>query len=129
LAVAYLDTSCLVAILMDEASANRVVDELQGFDTLVSSNLLEAELRSALLREGVEGDPEILRGVAWILPDRRLDVEIRQALRHGYVRGADLWHLAAALYLAEDPTELTFLTLDQRQREVAEGLGFRAPLL
>jgi hypothetical protein len=106
-----------------------VVKELQRYDTLVASNFLEAELRSALLREGVEGDPEILRGIAWILPDRPLDGEIRQALRHGYLRGADLWHLASALYLAEDPTELTFLTLDQRQKEVAEGLGFRAPVL
>lgn len=32
--------------------------------------------------------------------------------------------LATALYLAPDPSELTFLTLDQRQQRVAAALGF-----
>ncbi len=42
----------------------------------------------------------------------------------GYVRSSDLWHLATALYLTETPGELWFLTLDARQREIAEFLGF-----
>jgi len=46
-------------------------------------------------------------------------------LRHGYVRGADLWHLACALYLKKRVKELLFLTLDQRQQEAAMKLGFR----
>ena len=45
--------------------------------------------------------------------------------REGYVRGADLWHLACALYVAASPGELTFLTLDERQRTVAKALGFK----
>lgn len=42
-----------------------------------------------------------------------------------YVKGADAWHLACALYAAGDPRDLTFLTLDRRQRTVARRLGFR----
>jgi len=38
----------------------------------------------------------------------------------------DLWHLSTAIYVTSDPGDLTSLTLDGRQAEVAEVLGFRA---
>jgi hypothetical protein len=41
------------------------------------------------------------------------------------MRGADCWHLATALYVAPNPSELTFLTLDLAQRKVAKTLGFQ----
>ena len=41
--------------------------------------------------------------------------EISMVVGSGYVKGADLWHLATALYAADDPGELTFITLDERQ--------------
>ncbi len=122
--VGYVDTSCLVAIALGERGGRGIGRRLQTFDELVSANLLEAELRAAFRREGVEGLPEASAGVSWIVPDRPLNPEISRVLAAGYVRGADCWHLAAALYLAEDPSELTFLTLDARQREVAVALGF-----
>jgi len=40
------------------------------------------------------------------------------------LKGADLWHLACAVFLAANPRELVFLTLDQRQKTVAAKLGF-----
>lgn len=49
-----------------------------------------------------------------------------RALEVGYLRGADLWHVACALYLVEDAPELSFLTRDERQSAVAEALGFRS---
>lgn len=42
--VAYVDSSVLVAIAFGEKGFARQVKRLQGFDRLVSSNLLEAEL-------------------------------------------------------------------------------------
>jgi len=53
-----------------------------------------------------------------------LSVEMSRVFSAGYLRGADAWHLACALFYADDRTSLTFLTLDARQREVAERLGF-----
>lgn len=50
--------------------------------------------------------------------------EIARVPAAGYVRGADCWRLAAALYVAPEPGELSFVTLDARQREVAAALGF-----
>jgi predicted nucleic acid-binding protein len=123
--VAYVDTSCLVAIAFGERGATALARRLAGFDRLVASNLLEAELLAACSREGSEPDPGLTDSLTWILPDRPLHDEIRAVLDAGHVRGADCWHLATALYLAEIPGEISFLTLDQRQRAAARTLGFR----
>ena len=47
-------------------------------------------------------------------------------LRIGYLRGADLWHIATALYMFDEPSDITFLTLDRRQGDVAAALGFQS---
>lgn len=86
---------------------------------------MEAELKSVLNREGLLADSALLHRIAWVMPDRQLDAEIDQVLAAGHVRGADCWHLACALYLAEDPAEMAFLTLDTRQLSVARKLGFQ----
>ncbi len=122
--VAYVDTSCLVAIAFGEPGSVALSRRLLAFDDLVSSNLLEAELMAAFTRERVEPDPDFLGAISWVVPDRPLHAEIAQVLANGYVRGADCWHLATAIYLAQEPSAISFLTLDDRQRSVARGLGF-----
>jgi predicted nucleic acid-binding protein len=124
--LAYVDTSCLIAVGFGEPGVATLARRLAGFDVLAASDLLEAEFRSAFLREGVEPEPELLACVSWVLPDRPLHAEMARVLASGYVRGADCWHLATALYLAEDPATISFLTLDDRQAAVASALGFRA---
>lgn len=121
---AYVDTSALVAVAFDEPGSRELAGRLEAFDGLYSSNLLEAELRAAFLREGVAADADLLTWIDWVLPDRPLSREIGQAQAAGYVRGADLWHLACALYLADSPRDLAFVTLDGRQGEIAAALGF-----
>lgn len=125
MSVAYVDTSCLVAIAFGEAGAAALGRRLRAFDDLVSSNLLEAELLASFAREHVPPPAELPVALSWILPDRPLHDEIEQVLAAGYVRGADCWHLATALYLAEDPSSMSFLTVDDRQRMVALSLGFQ----
>lgn len=120
---AYVDTSCLVAVAFGEAGGAALARRLGAYEALFSSNLLEAELRAAFAREELTFDPELLDGVSWVLPDRPLGAEMERVLAAGDVRGADLWHVATALYLAERPGDLDFLTLDARQREVAGRLG------
>ena len=122
---ACVDTSCLVAIAFGESEAAQVVSRLREHDVLLSSNLLEAELRATLVREAAEVDEALFSWIKWVLPDRPLSVEIIRVLRAGYLRGADLWHLATAMYVTPEPRDLTFLTLDRRQEEVAEELGFK----
>jgi hypothetical protein len=98
---------------------------LRTFSTILSSNLLEAELRAALVREGVDADASrILSVITWIYPQRPLTAELERVLRLGRVRGADLWHLACALFVAPDARELSFITLDPPQKGLARKLGF-----
>ena len=124
MSVAYVDTSCLVAIAFREKGATALARRLGGFTELVSSNLLEAELRASFEREKVTADPRLLDRMSWILPDRPLSKEITEILAVGYLRGADLWHVACALYLVGRVGEVSFVTLDAKQQKVAERLGF-----
>ena len=73
----------------------------------------------------MESDPVILSAVSWVMPDRPLSAEMGRVFEAGYVRGAGCWHLATGLFLVEDPAEISFLTLDERQAQVARALGFR----
>ncbi|MGI8403091.1 MAG: type II toxin-antitoxin system VapC family toxin [Gemmatimonadaceae bacterium] len=123
--IAYVDSSCLVAIAFGEAGAAALGRRLKTFDELVSSNLLEAELRAALAREKVDAPDDLPVAISWVLPDRPLHTEIAKVLAAGYVRGADCWHLATALYLSEDASEMSFITADERQNAVARELGFQ----
>ena len=123
--VAYIDTSAFLATALGESAGGQVAARLDTLSSLVSSNLLEAEVRAAFFREGVEFHPGILAEIQWVTPDRPLTRELEAVLAAGYLRGADLWHLATALYLAPDPSSITFVTLDARQRYVADALGFQ----
>ena len=111
-------------MLREESSAS-LVEWLEGYDSLVGSNLVEAEVRSVHRRERIESAPAFIYRISCILPDRPISHEITEVLSVGYLRGADLWHVATALYYAADPGDVGFLTLDTRQRNVAEALGFR----
>lgn len=128
MSTAFVDTSCLAALALRERGSEAVQRRLSRFDLLAASPLLEAELRSAFRREGLDAEERFspwLASVRWVIADRTLGPEIKTVLSTGYVRGADCWHLATALFLSPDPSELTFLTLDERQGEVARALGFR----
>lgn len=122
MSIAYVDTSFLAAILLAEPGARAL--ELERFDSLWSSNLLEAELLSVVQREGLKAErQELFHHLRWILPDRALGPELRQVFAGGQLRGADAWHLACALLLSP-AAGITFLSLDAKQREVAARLGF-----
>lgn len=122
--LAYVDTSVVVAITFDQPGAAQFRETLRRF-AVCAAPLLEAEWRSACRRESLAPSLGDLDRIEWIEADRPLSAELERVFAAGYVRGADAWHLATALYLAPDPAELTFLTLDDRQRGVAEVLGFR----
>ena len=121
----YVDASAILAIAFQEPGYEVVKQRLQGFPRLRSSHLLEAELRAAHARNNVIFDPGFIAGIEWIAPFRPLSREIAAALEIGYLRGADLWHVAVALYQADNPREVAFMTLDGRQRAVAAALGFQ----
>ena len=127
MSTAYVDTSVLTAIGFDEPDAEAHARRLEEFSDLFSSNLLEAELRAAFARENLVFRESAIAGIAWVLPDRPLAPEFAAVLKAGYLRGADLWHVATALYVSPRPGSLSFATLDARQSAVAKALGFAVP--
>ena len=121
---AYVDASVLVTVEFNQEGGAESLERMDGFSELRSSNLLEAEVRSAFARERRRFNPSALAGIQWVFPSRSLAPEMATVLQAGYLRGADLWHVAVALYIAQDPADICFLSLDQRQQAVAASLGF-----
>ena len=114
----------MTAIAFYEPGADALAARLEEFTRLVSSNPLEAELRAPFTREKLDFPENAVAGIDWILPDRPLAPELGAVLKTGYLRGADLWHLANPLYVTPGPESLSFATLDVRQASVAAALGF-----
>lgn len=123
MSVAYADASVFASLAFREPDAGRVRRRMAGFDTVVTSVLTEAELASALKREGMVLPESPLLGVQLIGAPDPLSQEIVEVLDAGYLRGADCWHVAVALNYSPD-RDLTFLSLDKAQRAVAAKLGF-----
>ena len=124
MSVAYVDSSALIAIAFNEPTGQAMARRLEAFSTLLASNLLEAELRAACQREEQDFEPDVVAGIEWVLPRRPLTAELAAVMDAGYLRGADLWHVATALFVTHEPGSTAFLTLDRRQRAVADALGF-----
>jgi len=124
--IAYVDTSCIVAIALREPGHESMATRLAAFERLLASTLLEAELRATLARAGIADDgSKLLRVFDWIRPRRRLTVLIKRVLDQGIqLRGADVWHLACALHTFPRPHLAAFVSLDAKQIGVASRLGF-----
>ena len=99
---------------------------LNTYPAVWSSALLEAEVLSTLARERVDPGPALsmLSLFHFVLPSRRLTEEIQAVLQAGLIKGADLHHLASALYLRTVIPALDFLTSDRNQARLAKYLGF-----
>ncbi len=128
MSVAYIDTSYLLSIIFGEPRAPALRTALRRYRTLLAGDLLVAEASSAAAREGIEPATILaaIEAVSIVLPDRTLERESAEVLAHGYLRGADLWHVACAMFVAGPArSELTFLTRDATQKRVARRVGFR----
>ena len=128
--MAYVDSSTILGVLFEEEDHQRLVSQIEAATHLFSANLLEAEVRSALNREAVHepAAPRLLERINWVFPERSLGQEFIDVLSVGYLKGADLWHLACALYLRGTRTDLEFMSQDGRQLEIARLLGLRTPV-
>jgi uncharacterized protein with PIN domain len=130
MSAAYVDTSFLLAILFGESQALALQRRLRRFEHRLAGDLLRAEALAAAHRETLSVDAlqPALAAISLVLPERSLEPEMREVLRLGYVRGADLWHLGCALYVARDArADLAFLSRDRAQRTIARRLGFPTP--
>lgn len=117
----YVDTSALAALLVDQPQSEALLTWLDGTDAeLVSTDLLETELRRVAVREGLRQDDvtALLDGVSVAALDRAV---YRGAgyLPMPYLRTLDALHLEAAIRL--DATAV--LTYDRRLADAARTAG------
>jgi hypothetical protein len=126
--LAYLDTSLLIKLKFQRSPA-RERKHVASYRQLFSSELLIAELFAFGKRERIDESIllKAIQGLSWVVPDRPILPEIQRIQGGQYVRGADLWHLACALYLVPRPKGIGFLTRDRQQKEAAKELGFATP--
>ena len=134
LAVAYLDPTALIPIVFGEEPVGAVTEErLNRFPVLVSSNLLEAELRRRFEREGQLFDLDWLSGIEWVQPRGSLGSEMDRIQAFASLSPIRMWHLANAVYFARRlsltnrRTDLAFITLNEQQETVARDLGLWIP--
>ncbi len=117
----YVDTSALAALLIAQPETDPLVAWLDRHSgRLVSSDLLETELRRVAAREGLEQSrvSVLLDGVDIAALDR---ATYRSAglLPMPYLRAIDALHLEAAIRLDVDAV----LTYDRRLAEAARSVG------
>ena len=121
--VVYVDTSALGALLVEQLESDALESWLdQTSDILVSSDLLEIELRRLAVREGVDQADvtRLLDGVSLAALDRAV---YRSAglLPMPYLRTLDALHLEAAMRL----DAAAVLTYDRRLSKAARSVGLR----
>ena len=122
-AIVYVDTSALGVLLIEQPESNALVEWLdRTADVLVSSDLLETELRRIAVREGIDQGAvtRILDGVGLAALDRAV---YRGAglLPMPYLRTLDALHLEVAMRL--DATAV--LTYDHRLGKAARAVGLQ----
>ena len=127
----YLDTSAWIAWKFKQAGSDIFKKIALDSDTVISCPLFVSEYVSFLKRNEILSQTryeEELDFIRWIFPAVPLFKEYSQCGKLGFLRGADLYHIATALWFAQDrPSELIFLTCDLKQKEAAKKLGFKTP--
>ena len=134
----YLETSCLLKLVLDEPDSSAVENALEGETDIIVSALARLEAENVLLAMRLGGElskrehavaVEVLtqmlahppfRSVA--VPEDAFDLAIRQIVPDKpYCRTLDRLHLAIAAALGF----VRFMTNDQAQAILAESLGFK----
>jgi uncharacterized protein with PIN domain len=133
----YVESSAVLAWLLDEAGADDIVSALAAADAVYSSELTLVEcdrvfIRAVSLGEIAEAEAERRRGelaaaaAHWTtigVSDEVLS-RARRAFPAEPVRTLDALHLASALLVRAATSDLTVLALDGRVRRNGRALGF-----
>ena len=122
----YIDTSVIVCLLFKQLDYQKLQTAFVEAEELISSSLILAETQSACVREKFPpqaGSP-LLNKISLVNPEHRMTVELAEIFKYGYLRGADAYHLACALYADNNTRELVFLSRDNKQQALAKKLGF-----
>ena len=121
--VAYLDSSALVKLIVEERESEALRDRLRGWPRRLSSRLSIVETLRAIERRGPAAN-EFARSLLAHVALLALDDEVliaAVAIRPSAVRSLDAIHIASAQALGRDLA--AFVSYDARQLEAAESAG------
>ena len=131
--MAYVDPSALTPVIFGQLPEETRI-RLDRFPILVSSTLLDAELRAAFGRQRQTYNSAVSSEIdRWVSPNRRLDEEMTAISEIVSLSPLPLWHLASAMYFQQRQSltgrqfRLAFITLDEQQETAANELGFFIP--
>jgi len=129
--VIYWDTSAVLSVLFQDEHSATALRRIRRVDVHLLSTLAWAETYAVLARLKRERRSSLIPAAHEVLttgPWRRLNAvpnfDIVESLSLAWpLRGADLWHLAAAKTLQFELPELTLLTFDRRLADAAKAEG------
>jgi len=132
-AATYWDASAILSALIPDAHSDEARTHAKKGGTHVVSSLAWVETLAVLARmqrEGMlsstssESAHKTLSRAPWRPVTAAPRWEVVRGLAAAWkLKGADLWHLAAAKHLQEDLPELRLLSFDARLRLAAQGEG------
>lgn len=133
----YAESSAVLSWLLQEPDGSTIESYLSRATVRATSELTRLEVLRCLQRarsSGFLSQEHLLRlqrhlgeqtaDWTWIELERRILRRAEDPFPIEPVRSLDALHLASALELAGDPSELAILSLDRRVRENAASLGF-----
>ena len=134
----YVESSAVLAWLLDQPIGWLAFDEVRRADLVVSSELTLIECDRVLRRRVAAGEMAATRAQAlrselssvadaWSIASIGPDVvaRARESYPDDLIRTLDAIHLATALATRSSVGELAIVTLDERIRASAQLLGFR----
>ena len=131
--VVYWDTSAILSVLFKDAHSGKAKSMADQEGVHLVSSLGYAEACAVLARIKREGFlTDILIKAAFEVletgPWRRIHLspiweDLHDLCTKGPLRGADLWHLAAAKRIQQELPELFLFTFDNRLKRAADGEG------
>ena len=124
--VVYLDSSVVVALLLNEKGSATLQKQLKRFKYFVSHHILLAEVSAVSKREEVRRSDlsNAISRISLLYPGPEIQPAIESIFDQYYVRGADALHIASAIHLTNTQvTPVVFVTLDKQQLGIAKNLG------
>lgn len=135
--VVYAESSAVISWLLNEPPGASVLNILRSAERVVSSSLTSVECAKGLTRARVLGRVTTMEELAalqlfdgaessWIIQDldARVLARAREPMPADPVRTLDALHIATASVLRDGLGPITMLSLDDRVRMCAQGLGF-----
>jgi predicted nucleic acid-binding protein len=122
-AAAYLDSSALVKLAVEEIESGALRGHLAGTAQIASSALARVEVPRAVRRYGqvaIDSARDVLRS-AGLVPVTEAILDAAAVLDHAVLRSLDAIHVASALSMREVIAEV--VTYDRRMAEAATAHG------